>query len=80
MSSLLPSSQTHHVSKTDDIQSLRHYIDEQRDQLKQYIGGMEEYFRKMKRAFEKSAIPNFPLHDIDAAATTHNSSATNGYS
>ena len=28
MSSLLPSSQTHHVSKTNDIQSLRHYIDE----------------------------------------------------
>jgi hypothetical protein len=78
MSSLLPSSQKPHVSKTDDIQSLIHYIDEQRNQLKQYMGSTEEDFRKMKCAFEISTIHNFPSHDIDVVATTHNSSAIRG--
>jgi hypothetical protein len=67
-----------HVSKTDDIQSLIHYIDGQQNQLKQYMGSTEEDFRKMKRAFEISTIPSFPSHDIDVVATTHNSSAIRG--
>jgi hypothetical protein len=34
----------------------------------------------MTRVFEKSVVTNFPLHEIDVRATTHQSSATNGHS
>jgi hypothetical protein len=64
MSSLRPTIPILNVSKTDDIQSLRHYIDEQRDQIKQHMGSMEEDVRKIKRAFEKSTIPNFPSYGM----------------
>jgi hypothetical protein len=41
---------------------------------------MEESFEKMTRAYEKSTVSNFPSHQIDAKAVTHNSSSINGYS
>jgi hypothetical protein len=37
LASLLPLLQTTNASKSDDIQSLKQYIDLQRDQLKHYI-------------------------------------------
>jgi hypothetical protein len=40
---------------------------------------MEESFRKLTHAYEKSTVSNFPLHEIDAKDVTHNLSATNGH-
>jgi hypothetical protein len=40
LASLRPTTTTPKVSETNEIQSLRAYIDEQRDQMQQLIGGM----------------------------------------
>jgi hypothetical protein len=61
--SLIPPLQTPNVSKSDDIQFLRQYIDLQQDQLKQYIGRMEKSFKILTRAYEKPTIPSFPSHE-----------------
>jgi hypothetical protein len=45
MASLLSNMHAPNVTKNDDIQSLRHYIDEQHDQSKKYMKGMEESFK-----------------------------------
>jgi hypothetical protein len=42
LASLLPSLPTTNARKSNDIQSLRQYIDLQRDQLKQYIQGWKK--------------------------------------
>jgi hypothetical protein len=52
--SLLSSLQVPNVSKTDDIQSIKHYVDEQQNQMKQHIRGLEESIRKLICALEKS--------------------------
>lgn len=80
MASFLPTTHAPNVSKPDDMQSFRQYIDEQHDQFKQYMGGMEESFKKLTRAYGKSVVSNFPSHEIDAKAATHNSSNLNGHS
>jgi hypothetical protein len=41
IASLISSLQIPNVSKTDDIQSIKHYIDQQQNQMKQQIGGLE---------------------------------------
>jgi hypothetical protein len=38
MASLLPIAPASDVSKADDIQTLRHYVDEKQDQVKQHMG------------------------------------------
>jgi hypothetical protein len=49
-------------------------VDEQQEQINQYMGSMEEEVRNIKHAFKKSTIPNFPSYDTDVAPTTDNSS------
>jgi hypothetical protein len=39
VTSLLPSFQISNVSKHDNIQSIKQYVDQQQDQIKQHIGG-----------------------------------------
>jgi hypothetical protein len=58
--SLLSSLQVPNISKSDDIQSIKHYVDQQQDQMKQQIGGLEKSIRKLICALEKSVAPNFP--------------------
>jgi hypothetical protein len=60
LASLLPAMATLKVSETNEIQSLRAYIDEQRDQMQQIIGGMQNDYKRLVRAFDKSTIANFP--------------------
>jgi hypothetical protein len=52
--------QVPNVSKPDDIQSIKHYVDQQQDQMKRQIGGLEEPIRKLIRALAKSVAPSFP--------------------
>ena len=53
---LLFSLQVPNVSKSDDIQSIKYYVDQQQDQMKQQIVGLEESIRKLTRTLEKSVV------------------------
>jgi hypothetical protein len=41
VASLLSSLQVPNVRKPHDIQSIKHYVDQQHNQMKQHIGGLE---------------------------------------
>jgi hypothetical protein len=60
VASLLSSLQVPNVSKPDDIQSIKQYVDHQQSQMKQQIGGLEELIRKLTGTLEKSVAPSFP--------------------
>jgi hypothetical protein len=60
IASLLSSLQVPNISNPDDIQSIKHYVDHQQDQMKQQIGGLEDSIRKLRCALEKSVAPSFP--------------------
>jgi hypothetical protein len=63
LASLLALLQVSNVSKPDDIQSIKYYVDQQHDQMKQQIGGLEESIRKLTRTLEKSVAPSFPSYE-----------------
>jgi hypothetical protein len=52
VASLLSPLQTPNVSKPDDIQSIKQYVDHQQNQMKQQIGGLEESIRKLMCTLE----------------------------
>jgi hypothetical protein len=60
LASLRPTTATPNISKTNEIQSLRAYIDEQRDRMQQIIWGMQNNYKRLVRVFDKSTIANFP--------------------
>jgi hypothetical protein len=78
VASLLSSLQVPNVSKLDDIQSIKQYVDHQQNQMKQHIGGLEELIRKLTRVLEKSADPSFPSYETSNMISMSNISATNG--
>jgi hypothetical protein len=61
---------------TNELQSLRNYVDEQREQMQNIIGGMQNDYRRLVRAFDKSNIANFPSHEVELGGNTSNTSAT----
>jgi hypothetical protein len=76
LASLRPTTTTPEVSDTNELQSFKNYIDEQRDQMKNIIGGMQKDYRRLVRVFDKSTIANFPSHEVELGENTCNSSAT----
>jgi hypothetical protein len=76
LASLRPTTTTPEVSNTNELQSLKIYIDEQRDQMQNIIGGMEKDYRRLVRVFDKSTVANFPSHEVELGENTCNSSAT----
>jgi hypothetical protein len=66
VASLLSSLQVPNVSKPGDIQSIKQYVDQQHNQMKQQIGGLEESIRKLTRTLEKSVAPSFPSYETSA--------------
>jgi hypothetical protein len=66
VASLLSSLQVPNVSKPSDIQSIKQYVDQQHNQMKQQIGGLEESIRKLTRTLEKSVAPSFPSYETSA--------------
>jgi hypothetical protein len=78
VASLLSSLQVPNVSKPDDIQSIRGYVDHQQNQMKQQIEGLEESIRKLTRTLEKSVAPSFPSYETSNRISMSNTSATNG--
>jgi hypothetical protein len=63
------------VSNTNKLQSLKNYVDEQREQMQNIIGGMQNDYRRLVRAFDKSSIANFPSHEVELGGNTRNTSA-----
>jgi hypothetical protein len=51
-------------------------MDEQRDQMQQIIGGMQNDYKRLARTFDKSAVTNFPTHEIESRENTRDSLAT----
>jgi hypothetical protein len=78
IASLISSLQVPNVSKPDDIQSIKQYVDQQQNQMKQHIGGLEESIRKLTRTLEKSVAPSFPSYETSNSISMSNTSATNG--
>jgi hypothetical protein len=78
VTSLLSSLQVPNVSKPDDIQSIKQYVDHQQNQMKQQIGGLEESIRKLTRTLEKFVAPRFLSYETSNMISMSNTSATNG--
>jgi hypothetical protein len=73
--SLRPTPDIPNVSNTNELQSLKNYVDEQREQMQNIIGGMQNGYRRLVRAFDKSSIANFPSHEVELGGNTRNTSA-----
>jgi hypothetical protein len=73
--SLRPTPDIPNVSNTNELQSLKNYVDEQREQMRSVIGGMQNDYRRLARAFDKSSIANFPSHEVELGGNTRNTSA-----
>jgi hypothetical protein len=43
--------------------------------MQQIIGGMQNDYKRLVRAFDKSTIANFPLHEVESGGNTRDSSA-----
>jgi hypothetical protein len=67
---LRPTTATPKVSNTNELQSLKAYIDKQRDQMQNIIRGMQNDYRRLEHAFDKSAIANFPWHEVELGENT----------
>jgi hypothetical protein len=67
--SLQPTPDIPNVSNTNELQSLRNYVEEQREQMQNIIGGMQSDFKRLVRAFDKSNIANFPSHEVELGVT-----------
>jgi hypothetical protein len=73
--SLRPTLDIPNVSNTNELQSLKNYVDKQREQMQNIIGGMQNDYRRLVRAFDKSSIANFPSHEVELGGNTCNTSA-----
>jgi hypothetical protein len=80
VTSLLYSLQIPNVSKPDDIQSIKQYVDHQQNQMKQQIGGLEESIRKLTCTLEKFVAASFPSYETSNRISMFNTSTTNGNS
>jgi hypothetical protein len=78
VASLLSSLQVPNISKHEDIQSIKYYVDQRQDQMKQQFLGLEELIRKLTRTLEKSVAPSFPSYETSNRIFMSDASATNG--
>jgi hypothetical protein len=78
VASLLSSLQVPNISKPDDIQSIKCYVDQRKDQMKQQIVGLEESIRKLTHTLEKSVAPSFPSYETSNRVFMSDALATNG--
>jgi hypothetical protein len=72
--SLRPTPDIPNVSNTNEMQSLKNYVDEHREQMQNIIGDMQNDYRRLARAFDKSSIANFPSHEVELGGNTRNTS------
>jgi hypothetical protein len=76
LASLRPTTNTPNVSSTDELQSLKAYIDEQREQMQHIEGDIQNDHKRLVCALDKSTIANLPSHEVEPREYTRDSSAT----
>jgi hypothetical protein len=76
LASLRPTTNTPNVSSTNELQSLKAYIDEQREQMQCIVGDIQNDHKRLVHALDKSTIANLPSHEVELREYTRNSSAT----
>jgi hypothetical protein len=76
LASLRSTTITPNVSNTNELQSLKAYIDEQREQLQHIVGDIQNDHKRLVRVLDKSTMTNLPSHEVELREDTHNSSAT----
>jgi hypothetical protein len=64
------------VSNTNELQSLKAYIDEHREQMQRIVGDIQNDHKRLVRALDKSTIAKFPSHEVELREYTCDSSAT----
>jgi hypothetical protein len=75
LDSLRSTTITPNVSNTNKLQSLKAYIDEQREQLQRIVGDIQSDHKRLVCALDKSTMANLPSHEVELREYTHNSSA-----
>jgi hypothetical protein len=73
---LRPTPNIPNVSNNNGLQSLKAYIDEQREQMQHIVGDIQKDYKRIVRVFDKSIVANFPSHEVELGVYTHNSSGT----
>jgi hypothetical protein len=73
--SLRPTPDIPNVSNTNELQSLKAYIDEQRKQMQHIVGGIQKDYKRIVRAFDKPTVANFSSHEVELGENTRNASA-----
>jgi hypothetical protein len=76
LASLRPTTNTPNVSSTNELQSLKAYIDEQREQMQCIVGDIQNDHKRLVHALDKSTIANLPSHEVELREYTRHSSAT----
>jgi 3-methyladenine DNA glycosylase AlkC len=76
LASLRPTTITPNVSSTNELQSLKAYIDEQRDKLQHIVEDIQNNHKRLVCALDKSTMANLPSHEVELREYTCNSSAT----
>jgi hypothetical protein len=76
LASLRPTTNTPNVSSTNELQSLKAYIDEQREQMQHIVGDIQNDHKRLVRALDKSTIANLPSHEVELREYTRDSSVT----
>jgi hypothetical protein len=76
MASLRPTTDIPNVNNTNELQSLKAYIDEQREQMQRIIGDIQNDHKRLVCALDKSTIANFTSHEVELREYTRDSSAT----
>ena len=76
LASLRPTTITPNISSTNELQSLKAYIDEQREQVQRIVGDIQNDHKRLVRALDKSTIANLSSHEVELREYTSNSSAT----
>jgi CRISPR/Cas system CMR subunit Cmr4 (Cas7 group RAMP superfamily) len=73
---LRPTTNTLNVSSTNELQSLKAYIDEQREQMQRIVGDIQNYHKRLVCVLDKSSIANLSSYEVELREYTRNSSAT----
>jgi hypothetical protein len=74
--SLRPTPDIPNVSNTNELQSLKAYIDEQQEQMQHIVGGIQKDYKRIVRAFDKFNVAKYSSHEVELGKNTRNSSAT----
>jgi hypothetical protein len=76
LASLRPTTDTPNVSNTNELQSLKFYIYEQREQMQHIVGGIQKDYKRLVCAFDKCTTANFPSHEVKLGDNMRDSSST----